>query len=70
MELCDTDLKQIALKLAKTVEKLELIVTGHESKISTLTNEITDLKEKVSSQERYSRKRLFNFAQILVDATF
>ena len=64
MEFPDTDLKQLVLKLAKTLEQLEIKATDQESKITTLRNEITDLNGRVSSQERHSSKDcllLYNF---------
>ena len=53
-ELSDTDLKQLVLRLAKTLEQIELKVSDQESKSTTLTIEITDLKERASSQKLFN----------------
>ena len=56
MELSDSEMKQLVLKLSGKIEQLEAKVTRQESQIVTLTNELTDLKERVSAQERYTSK--------------
>ena len=64
MELSDSEMKQLVLKLSGKIEQLEAKVTRQESQIVTLTNELTDLKERVSAQERYTSKDciiFFNF---------
>ena len=52
MELSDTKLKQLILKVAKAVAQLEFKAIDQKSKITTLTNEITDLKKKEHRHRR------------------
>ena len=56
MELSDSGIKQLVLKLSGKNEQLEAKVTHQESQVVTLTNELTDLKERVSEQEKYTSK--------------
>ena len=70
MELSDTDLKQIVLKLAETVKQRELKVTAQKPETTNLTKEITDRwQERVLSQEKYSSKDCWIFYNLPVNAT-
>ena len=68
MELSDSEMKQLVLKLSGKIEQLEAKVTRQESQIVTLTNELTDLKERVSAQERYTSKDCIIFYNFPIDA--
>ena len=62
-------MKQHVIKLSGKSDQLEAKVTRHESQIITLTNEFTDLKERVSAQEKYTTKDCIIFYNIPIDAT-
>ena len=69
MELSDSEMKQLVLKLSGKTEQLEAKVTRQKSQNVTLTNEITDLKERVSAQEKYTCKDCIIFYNFPIDAT-
>ena len=69
MELSDSEMKQLILKLSGKIEQLETKVTREESQIVTLTNELMDLKERVLAQEKYTSKDCIIFYNFPIDAT-
>ena len=69
MELSDSGMKQLILNLSGKIKQLETKVTRQESKIVTLTNELTDLKERVLAQEKYNSKDCIIFYNFPIDAT-
>ena len=68
MEFSDSEMKQLVLKLSGKTEQLEAKVTRQESQIVTLTNELTDLEERVSAQEKCTRKDCIIFYNFPIDA--
>ena len=62
-------MKQLILKLSGKIEHLETKVTRQESKIVTLTNELTDLKERKLAQEKSTSKDCIIFYNFLVDSS-
>ena len=68
MEFSDSEMKQLVLKLSGKTEQLEAKVTRQESQIVTLTNELTDLEERVSAQEKHTSKDCIIFYNFPIDA--
>ena len=54
--MSDIELKQNVLKLSKTMEDLQTRVATPENQMNWLRNEVTDLKKRVSAQEKYTDK--------------
>ena len=69
MELSDSEMNELVLKLSGKIEQREGKVTRQESHIVTLTNEPTDLKERVSAQEKLTSKNCVIFYNFPIDAT-
>ena len=69
MELSDSEMKQLILKLSGKTEQLQTKVTRQESQIVSLTNELTDFKERVLAQETYTSKDRIIFYNFPIDAT-
>ena len=69
MELLDSETKKPVLKLSGKIVQLETKVTRQESQNITLTNELTDLKERVSAHEKYTSKDCVLFYNFPIDAT-